>query len=177
MLTKLFTQCYLYLYYVYSILYNLFLDTFGPIRIVYYYDKNEKTNITFSRHFWCNLYGIFYIKTYSADGNYHLAYQGYLDHLENFGNPDNEITYSKRKNLVLLNGNQIVNFDLNLLDNYRKTIHNQKFPLECEPVKNVATILDLFDCDSTDVQIVNLRPFKKEIIPIDDKLTIDMLYE
>jgi len=185
---------YLYIYHVYIGVYKFIMSILGPIHVIYYFDGHHKKNITLSTYFkdynsHCSdsFTSIFWIKTFYGDGPHYSAYQGNRRHLDNLTcakiMPD---LLSKRKNIMLLNGTDPVNFDLNLLDNYKRAIQNQshffkssidtEYQKKCVPVKNLNTILKLFDCESSHIQIINLRPFKKEIVPIDD-MHIDMLYE
>jgi hypothetical protein len=169
---------YLRLYYFFAMLYHFFLNIFGPIRLVYYFDGERMTNITFWKSMWPKSHGVFYVKTYHSDETYHLAYKGHIDHLNNFSYDDNVLDLqSRRKNIVLLDGSKTLNFDLNFLDNYRRTIQSQSFHPDCEPVKDLQTVLKIFNCNATDIQIINLAPFRKQTISITEGMDINMLYE
>ena len=183
MVNEIILQIYLYMYRIYIYLYKLIMNIFGPIHIIYYFDGQRKKNITLSRYLVSNdnPNSIFWIKTFHTHDTHYLAYQGHLCHLNKLirGKKISNLSY-KRKNIMLLNGTDPVNFDLNLLDNYKRSIQNKSDVFgnqrECMPVKDLNTILKLFGCESSAVQIINLRPFKKEIVPVDN-VCIDMLYE
>ena len=170
------------------------MSILGPIHVIYYFDGQCKKNITLSTYFRDStsyhpdcFASIFWIKTFYVNGPHYSAYHGNRRHLDNLTctkiMPD---LLPKRKNIMLLNGTNPVNFDLNLLDNYKRAVQNQshffkssvdtEYQKKCIPVKNLNTILKLFDCESSHIQIINLRPFKKEIFSVDD-IHIDMLYE
>jgi hypothetical protein len=186
-------KIYLFLHRIYTIIYNLILSKCSPLYIIYYLNGSVKKNITLSSYFTffnnTNLSnGVYEIKIYNYNNVYHLAYYGKRDNLKRLICTDNiPELLSKRKNIILMNHGQPVNFDLNLLDNYKKSIENQHLFFEpseknnelhiCIPIRKLNIILKLFECNATDIQIISLLPFKKEIIPIDNKCSIDILYK
>lgn len=164
------------IYCIYNILYRLVMSILGPCHMIWTFNGQNKKNITLSRYLYIDDPQMYWIKTYHVDGVRYLAYEGNLDDLT--FDRDNTLTpipILKRKNIMLLNGTNPVNFDLNLLDNYIQS--NLTFTDKCVPITNLTTILKLFDCDATDIQIIHMAPFKKEIIPIDHEMNINMLYE
>lgn len=186
------SKIYLYIHYTYIILCNFILRCLGPVYNICHFDVDAdvKKNITLSSYVSFfnkenSKKSIYWIKIYHLNGPYYLAYHGSRNHLNKLtcGKIIPELS-SKRKNVMLMNKGKPVNFDLNLLDNYKRTaIQNQLcFIDKCDEnsytmVTKLNTILKLFECDATDVQIINLMPFKKEIISIDDDCSIDILYK
>lgn len=184
----MFPKIYLFLHHIYTIIYNLILRILGPIYIIYYFDGSIRKNITLSSYFTFfnnNLSNAIYgIKIYNSNDVHYLAYYGKRNNLNRLisTNIIPELL-SKRKNIILMNCGKPVEFDLNLLDNYKKSIENYHLFFKsdektiCIPIRKLSTILKLFECDATDVQIISLLPFKKEIISIDDECLIDILYK
>ena len=162
------------IYCIYNILYRLMMSILGPCHMIWTFNGQNKKNITLSRYLYADDPHIYWIKTYHVGGIRYLAYEGNLDDLT-FDVDDIPESIPKRKNIMLLNGTNPVDFDLNLLDNYIWS--NLTFTDKCIPITNLTTILKLFDVNATDVQIIHMVPFKKEIIPIDHEMNIDMLYD
>lgn len=185
-------KIYLFLHHIYTIIYNLILRILGPIYIIYSFNRSIKKNITLSSYFMFfnndlsnAIYGI---KIYNSNDVHYLAYYGKRNNLNRLiCTNDIPELLSKRKNIILINHGKPVEFDLNLLDNYKKSIENYRLFFKsgekndntnmCIPIRKLSTILKLFECNATDVQIISLLPFKKEIIPIDNECLIDILYK
>ena len=169
MFQKISLILYLRLYFIYVFLYKFILNIFGPFYIVYSFDKGQKKNITFSRYFFSDKSAVTYVKTLHADRTDHLAYYGSASIFNKITN-QKSTSLPKRKKIMFLNGTNPVNFDLNQLDNYEYTY------TQCIPVTNLGIISKLFDIEASAVQIINLVPFKKEVIAIENA-NIHMLYE
>jgi hypothetical protein len=174
MLSNVILQIYLYMAHVYIYIYKTILNIFGPCYIIYLFDGQNKFNITFKRYFTSyDSNSLFYIKIYDGTNIKHIAYQGDISKFTyiKFARPGRNLC--KRKNIMFLDYNKPINFDLNILDNYKQTIN-------LNPDYAVITKLDhitkLLDLTVSDVQIINFDPFKKEVIPISNA-DINMLYE
>lgn len=175
-------KIYLYVYYFYELLWDAILYLFGSISIIYEFDGETKKNITW--HFWGSnpTDKTYFIKKIYRSGTYYLAYTGDKQCLSNLTRCDNEIVYNplKRKNIILLNNDNVIAFDLNVLDNYKRGIDT--FPQyinkknNFDPITDLATVLKLFNCNITHVKFMQLIPLKINVVNA-NKVTIDMLYQ
>ncbi len=181
MFDKLLLNIYLYLYCLFMGFYSNILHVIGPFHFIYYCNGSDKINLTWRRYFryGMNDYkrGVFYVKTINSVGTNHLAYHGNIRHFDYLKFKKSINKLFKRKSIMFLKKENPINFDFNLLDNYKYTIDNTIWKNnKYRPVTNLNTISKIFDLDATHIQIINLKPFQKKIVPITDT-TIDMLYE
>src|SRR5579863_3911341 len=120
------------IYCLYVLLYRYLMRMIGPIRLIYYFDGQTKHNIIWGPRYIHFDDGIYWIKTYDTDGIYYSAYQGNLSSA-------NKLSFGeipRRKNIMLLNENGPVDFDLNLLDNYIRTEYSD----ECQSIRELSLI-------------------------------------
>ena len=146
---------------------------FGPLIFVYYVDnKNKFINITIRCFFGICLHkyysGNYYCRIYDADKTNHLTHKGYLKDLFELQIP-HKIISVKRKNIILLYNNEVINTDLNILDNYVKTMIKLK-----KDFFDIKLILKCFGIKCSHIQFLSFQPFKKEILPINDVNVLDL---
>ena len=174
MLSKYCLQTYLYLFQFYSFIWKIFFRILGPIYFVYYIENGSTKNIT--HYYYLGLYlnryrnGLFYCKILNKNRIDHITHSGRLDHISRHTLPV-EQPYRKRKNITLLNNGKVIHFDLNILDNYVYNMHKINGTILCPK--------DIFKClgiKCTDIQFIELIPFKQTIIPI-DMINLSNLYE
>ena len=167
MFQKILINIYLKCYKFYLTVRNILLRRFGPIYILYHLN-GKISNITLN--YYTGIipkkysHGNYFCQVLNDYGTNYISYSGYLNKIQLNCNP----VPIKRKNIMLLDGTKVINFDLNILDNYVSNMGDQSLKLEL--------IFAYFGVSCTSVQFVILVPFKKEIIPI-DKLIISDLYE
>ena len=174
MISNIILQIYLYITHIYRQIYKIILNIFGPCYLIYLFDGQNKFNITFKRYFTSyDANSLFYIKIYDGINIKHIAYQGDISKFKYIKFDRSARNLYKRKNIMFLDYNKPINFDLNILDNYKQTINlNPDYAV----VTKLDTITKLLDLTVSDVQILKLDPFKKEVIPI-HSADINMLYE
>lgn len=179
-----FIQMYLWLYYVYKIVYQFIVGNFGPFYLIYYFDGNVKTHLTLRRYasWWQSLVpyskGTYYIQIFEANNTYHIAFDGYLDQVDQVCACINttDIIPQSRKNVIFLNQDTPINFDFNLLDKYKCMIEQILETSHFQPITQLGTLSKLFDIDATHVKIIKTKPFGVNVCALSD-IHLDMLYE
>jgi hypothetical protein len=151
-LKHIFISIYLTIYKTYICAWNWFLTKFGDQMLIYYIHDGGKKNITINYISGWGLHGFksgtYYIKHYTLNGENHVAFHGEIDHIEHIKQSSNDQAI-KRKQCVLLADNETIDFDLHLLDNYRK---NMQYYDRC--ITNLAEILNILGQASTHVAII-----------------------
>ena len=177
MMQRLFLKYFLFIYTIYSSIYNYFLKFFGPIFIVYKLDDQIK-NYTLWYYLGFNTKGKFFYKKITADEIIYSSLEGDLHQIKKnktnkFKNKAEGSMSSanpfKRKNILPLIDDKPINFDLNILDNY---VNNT-------PKKNVVDLklfLKIFNKKCTHIQFIKMMPFEIVLKDI-DQLSIYDLYD
>jgi hypothetical protein len=173
MFEKYFIKIYLYLYKLYIILRKLLFRIIGCVYIIYHID-DKITNITLNYYsgYGINKYhtGNYYLKIIGSDKVDHFAHSGNLTDINKISLPKSSVSL-KRKNIMLLDNNTPINFDLNKIDNYMHNMHH----LKDSKLLEMKWILNCFNIKCTHIQFTTLFPFNKEIYPIDNT-NVDILY-
>jgi hypothetical protein len=181
---------YLLIHYYYYMIYQKIMKMIGPISFIYLFDGKNQNNITLRRYLsyyfpqlWPHASGIICVKIFDGDECKQIAYQGDTEHLDDLLEnvkeefSDEEIT-QKRNNVMFLNNNNAISFDLNVLDSYNRILNRinwRKNGHTCSPIRILDVISKLFNIDATHVQIIRKFPLKKDIYPI-NRVTLDMIY-
>ena len=169
----------LYVFQLYLTFIKFILKKVGPIKIIYHIDENKITNITLIYYLNIkNLYnnGIYYCKIYSANRTNHIIYSGKISDI------DKIILHDKkhkviRKNIILMNNDKVVNYDLNILDNYfinLNYIYLNYNDLYDKKFLKMKFILYCLGIKCTDINFIYFKPFKQELLKI-DKVNIDQI--
>lgn len=189
MINNILIKIYLFFYYVFCNLYKSILYRIGPICVIYHDDGTVRKNVTLN---WYLGYmypsesdGLIHTNIYTANGTDLLAYYGKIHFFDSiFSNIKNKYDEDdrsiKRKNIILMNGETPITFDLNKIDKYYGLISRIKWNSiggNCFPIKDLPTIMKIMNEkeDISHIQIINRSPFRKEIKEI-KHIDIDMLY-
>jgi hypothetical protein len=179
-----FLSIYLYLFQAYALVRKFLFRLIGSIYLVYKFDDDIFTNITIFYYltillnmigFKTNPEGLFYAKIIYDSEMYELIYQGDLLSINKnlfsvLSTPTED--KPKRKNIMLMNSNkEVISCDLNRFDQYYQ--NTKKTNLMC--VTNLVTIKKAFGLEYEYVQIMQMMPFKKELIEA-SKTDITQLY-
>ena len=174
MLQQFIINIYLRIYNYYSLLWKLLFSWLGRFVFLYHINDKKMTNITFNYYFRYNLdkfkNGTFYAKIYNSYGTDHIAFNGEIDHVHSI-KIQPAIIQPKRKKVILLNGENPISVDLQILDNYK---HNM-LHFEKSSVTNLADITKMLGLECTHITIIEIRPFKKITMEIDN-VDINHLY-
>jgi hypothetical protein len=172
--TSHFISTYLYLHQVYSVVWQFIFNTFGPIYFVYYLHNDQIKNITLNYYFKLGLKkyinGHYYCKIFNSDKTNHLIHHGDVNEISKIDLSIEPVSI-RRKNILLLNDKNPVQCDLDVLDNY---VINMKKLNKSHTLKP-KVVMKCLGLDCTDVQFITVRPFKKEVISI-DQIDLDDLH-
>lgn len=165
MLKKILINVYLKSYKFYLTVRNILLKRLGPIYILYHLD-GKISNITLN--YYTGIIpakynqGNYFCRIINEYGTNYISYSGNLNKMQ----LECSSVPIRRKNIMLLNESKVINFDLNILDNYVSNMRDKSLKLEL--------IFACFGVNCTCVQFVTLNPFKKEIIPINELVVSDL---
>lgn len=171
---KILVPIYLFLYGWYLRIWETLISIIGPLHIVYYFDGNKFTNITFSYYLrWISSRyhsGSYFCKFLLKNRVDQFVYTGKISDVRSILAPD-ILPKSKRPNIMLYQDSKPQEVNLNVLDNYVSNMHyhKQKFT-----VKN-SLVLSRLGLNCTHVQTTVLRPFSKITKPIDE-VRLEELY-
>lgn len=169
---------FLSMHYLYQLCWTVVFRIIGNLILIYHIYDGKLRNITFNYYFGYNMdkykTGCYYLKICDINGVNHIAFFGNLDDIK----PNDFIICGyedppKRKNIILYNGEKIITFNLDILDNYFVNIKNCQSKIK--PIKNLGKIFDFFGIKCTNIVLINLYPFKMEKVKPDD-IDIDYLY-
>ncbi|MEM0354189.1 MAG: hypothetical protein QXW79_01270 [Thermoplasmata archaeon] len=136
--------------------------------LVYHFDGSSIRNVTL--YYYLGLIpkkyklGVYYVKIYYATDYHHFAFYGRIYDLGKVKIDEFEkksIGKPVRKNIILISGDKVVSFDLNIMDKYKKDISI----VGKMAVTNVSLILKFFGVECTNVKIYQLFPFRQENLP------------
>ena len=176
-----------------SALRSLTYKIFGGMHSIYYYDGNDTTNITLNYH--TNILmdkyqdGIYHVRTSDESTTRDFIVNGAIDDVEtymdtyerhNFLNksyqnmisPDLDFS-KRRKSFLLLNGDETLNLDFNIVDDYMNYVANEYRFIKVIDLETILKIL--YDVICTHIVFVRLVPFQRIKHEIRD-VTIDMIY-
>ena len=174
MLQQLIINIWLTIYYYYSLFWRIFFSYIGSFIFIYHIKEKKMRNITFNYYFKYGLdkfkNGTFYAKIYNAEGTSHIAFNGEIDHIHKI-NIQPDITRPKRKKIILLNNENPLNVDLQILDSYK--INMKHLGDSC--ITNLAEITKMLNLECTHVTIIEMFPFKKITMEIDN-VDINYMY-
>lgn len=171
----------LMIYRYFDILWDFFFTYVKKLLFVYYYGADEKVkNITFN--YWTTIgldkyrSGIYYLIINHKMGIERVAINGIVNDVEDTTDKilvkDTNID-PKRKNVLLLNGDEPVALDLNIIDNYMAN----SLVVGNSAITDLSIISKLIGVKCTNVAITGKFPnIIRNILSI-DKLTIDKLYD
>lgn len=158
------------LYKIQQIILKIIFTITGPIHFTHIYQQNSVNNTKNSfKNITLNYYLNLFIKNYSTGQYFYktctMDTTNYYTCIGNIYEVPHIVTTSsvkiKRRDILLFNNDGVINFDLNLLDNFyknSKTI-NDNFDI------NLLAVLKYFSIDTCkSVQFIQLIPFKKQLI-------------
>jgi len=171
---KLFIFLYMYFYGWYQRLWEMLIDTVGPLYIIYHFDGNKFVNITFGYYlnWWLSSRyhtGSYFCKKLLRDRTNHFTFTGKLDIIRTLTTPD--IPSVKRHNIMLYLDSKPREVNLNILDNYVTTMKHLN---HSHTIRN-SLILKQLGLECSHVQITMLRPFSKVMKGIND-MKLEELY-
>ena len=164
---------YLYVYQLIIFVWSIFFRYWGPVFLVYNINNGSAKNITLYYYLYClTKYkrGLYYCKVLNKNRIDHITFQGDINQIKKIKLLD-EHPYRKRKNITLLNNNDIVHFDLNALDNYMHNMQSINKVILCP--KDVLKCLGI---ECTDIEFIAFSPFRKFMRPVND-ITFADLYD
>lgn len=151
---------------------DVFFYYIDSMTFVYYVKGNKNMNITWHYLFRYGVQnyknGVFYVKSYNNDGYDHVMFQGEINNVELI--KKRITTIPKRRQINLLKNGVSVNYNLEIIDNYKKNI--DKFDTG---IKNLEEIFKILNVDCNEISIVEFKPFKKCIYKSQD-IDIEHLY-
>lgn len=179
MLEKILINFFFIIYRYYVLCWQLFFYYIKNIVFVYYINDGKIKNITLNYYLKYNINdykkGTYYVKIYSLDNMNHIAFKGDIDHINKI--TINKITtladvkIPKRKKIILLNNEKPININLQILDNYK--INMEYF--KDASISNLAQIINILGLKCTHITIIELYPFQKTTIEIEN-VDIKFLY-
>ena len=164
-------------YYYYNLIWEYIFGWLGEFMFIFYVsdDHNNLKNITWNYYLGFNLdeytSGTYYLKIYNSTGTNHIAFNGNLADIHKKNMYQYPEKLPKRKNIILLDGDISVNIDLKILDNYKIST----LPYD-NSITNLGQILKLLDINCTHITIIQMRPFLKVVMDVED-VNINDLYQ
>ncbi|AYV85738.1 MAG: hypothetical protein Satyrvirus35_4 [Satyrvirus sp.] len=166
---------YFKIYQLYCTIWKLIFKKFSRVILVYYFDGNNLKNITMNYYFGIGLSkfrtGVFYLKIFDENGVNHIAFEEKITNIKNIVLYDPLKNPPRRKNITFLNDETSLEVDLCALDNYKMNIEK----LIVEPICDLKKILKFLGHDCTHVKIIEMRPFSKTLVDINE-IHINQLY-
>lgn len=167
----------IWIYMFYRRLWEFFLNHFGPIYILYYYDGKKFMNLTL-RYYLTYCYkkytcGSYFCRIYGSDYVNNFIYSGQLRDVRMIKLPIIKPRL-KRKNLIFYDNKKTLTVNLNVLDDYMLNMQS----INATDDSNIPTklIFDLLGLNCSHVHIITMKPYSKIIKPIHE-LKIAELYE
>nr|WBF70887.1 hypothetical protein [Megavirus caiporensis] len=169
MLTAILINLLLTIYNIQNLLWNIFFSIVPKICFIYFIDGLKKYNITFNYYSGINLSkfknGIYYIKRYDITGINHFAFRGDISEISDYVPAIELLEYDqpKRKNVIFMNNNIPCDKDLAIIDNYK--MNADYYP--DVSISNLHQITKMLDIPCTHINIITLKPFRNQTIPIE----------
>lgn len=173
-LLNLYLKVYLKVYQWYTFIWHKIFTWIGKVMLIYHIDGDKMKNITWNYYLKYGMEkfknGMFYAKIYDIRGLNHIAFNGDISHVHRI-KADSLENPPKRKNVILLDNDIPIDIDLDVLDKYRTNMLH----FEDQGIANLGKILTLIGLKCTHVIIIQMFPFNKKTMKIDE-VDIDHLY-
>lgn len=168
-----FIKWYLLLCQYYMDLWHWFFSKINKLMIIY--ETDTRKNITLNYYLNYNLVkyqnSTFFVTVYNQHNTNYFTFTGDITDIDEISDQVVD-TIPSRKNIILMNKDQPINFDLQILDNYHSNTKN----LKSKSITNLKKITELMDLQCTHVKFIEKKPFKINVSDVND-LEINHLYE